>query len=424
MTVAPIDRRNMYKVANHKMNSLSELDRLVISCVEPGGNWTSIPEDVPSKRLEQIREMARTRGMVRTSYYGRLRYDQPSYTISTLLNRPGNGTNIHPWEDRTISSREAARLQSFPDSFVFHGSEAAVRTQIGNAVPPLVGYAIGKSLLESSRDEVYFCDLFAGAGGLSYGLELAGLKGVAASELNSSAAKTYAENHSPETVMLEGDVRDMEIQRRLADLIKKKRCAGKLAFVGGPPCQGFSTAGHRNEKDKRNELVNVYLQMVKDMLPDYVVMENVHGILSMSKGEVVKNIYSSLANLGYTIAEKPWIVHAEEYGAPQMRKRVIVVAALNKKLMPKKPLPLFERCMGRREVPGSRGASMLPYPVTAGEALINIPPLCEVNHKYFPASASIDRSYSAWCRGEISLEEFFLRRTSDEASRAASQAFL
>ena len=127
------DGSKKIEIPQHQMPSLSELDKLMISYVEPGGNWTSIPETVPSKRLNQIREMARTRGMVRTTYYSRLRYNQPAYTISTYFNRPGNGANIHPWEDRTLSSREAARLQSFPDCFVFEGSDAAVRTQIGSA---------------------------------------------------------------------------------------------------------------------------------------------------------------------------------------------------------------------------------------------------------------------------------------------------
>ena len=158
------------EIPQHQLPSLSELDKLMISYVEPGGNWTSIPETVPSKRLNQIREMARIRGMVRTTYYSRLRYNQPAYTISTYFNRPGNGANIHPWEDRTLSSREAARLQSFPDCFVFEGSDAAVRTQIGNAVPPLLGYAVGKAIKKKVGMPLKFCDMFAGAGGLSYGM--------------------------------------------------------------------------------------------------------------------------------------------------------------------------------------------------------------------------------------------------------------
>ena len=67
----------------HTIPTLSNLDKQMISYVEPGGNWTSIPETVPSKRLEQIRQMSRERGMVRTTYYSRFKFSQPSYTIST-----------------------------------------------------------------------------------------------------------------------------------------------------------------------------------------------------------------------------------------------------------------------------------------------------------------------------------------------------
>jgi Alw26I/Eco31I/Esp3I family type II restriction m6 adenine DNA methyltransferase len=203
------------EIPQHQMPSLSKLDKLMISYVEPGGNWTSIPESVPSKRLDQIRAMAKTRGMVRTTYYSRLRYDQPSYTISTYYNRPGNGANIHPWEDRTLSAREAARLQSFPDSFIFKGNEAAVRTQIGNAVPPLLGYAIAKAIEKKIGERTLFCDVFAGAGGLSFGMELAGFRGIAALELNKSAAETYAANHANTIKTIVGDINDEDIQKDL-----------------------------------------------------------------------------------------------------------------------------------------------------------------------------------------------------------------
>ena len=80
---------------NHYVSGLSDLDREIIKHVPIGGNWQDIPESVPSKRLEQIREMSRERGVVRTTYYGRLRPDQPSYTIATYYNRPGKIGRAH-----------------------------------------------------------------------------------------------------------------------------------------------------------------------------------------------------------------------------------------------------------------------------------------------------------------------------------------
>lgn len=400
------------EVDHHTMPSLSKLDRVMIGYVAPGGNWTSIPDTVPSKRLEQIRQMANTRGMVRTTYYSRLRYDRPSYTISTYFNRPGNGANIHPWENRTLSCREAARLQSFPDSFVFEGTEAAVRTQIGNAVPPLLGYAIGKAIMKKMGDHIVFCDIFAGAGGLSYGLELAGFTGAAALELNPSAAGTFARNHSEAIKTIVGDIQDAHVRDDLTKAVASQIGAGQLwVLVGGPPCQGFSTAGYRDENDVRNKLVDTYLALIAKLQPTVVVMENVPGILSMSKGQVIKGVYESLGKLGYHCTSQPWVVDAERYGVPQMRKRVIIVAAQEAAYLPDFPEPIFSKCLGRREPIQKDQVSMMPqrYPITVGEAFAGLPPLMPPN-EYYPNDAAIDSSYSRWCRGEVTTEEFLQTR--------------
>lgn len=401
------------EVANHQMPSLSELDKLMISYVEPGGNWTSIPESVPSKRLEQIRAMARTRGMVRTTYYSRLKYTQPAYTISTYFNRPGNGANIHPWEDRTLSCREAARLQSFPDSFLFLGNEAAIRTQIGNAVPPLLGYAIGQSIASAVGQPVKFCDVFAGAGGLSYGMELAGFKGIAAMELNRDAARTYAANHGPAVKMVVGDINDNQAQELFSAAVEGSVSPNEpWVMVGGPPCQGFSTAGYRNENDSRSKLVESYLSLIKKLHPPIVVMENVPGMLSMKGGRVIEGVYSSLHELGYHLPTSPWILDAERYGVPQMRRRVILIAVKEEKYLPSPPAPRFQKCLGRREADAGQAAcSKQRYPVTVGEAFLGLPSLMPVN-PYFPKDAVIDTSYSRWCKGELSTEAFLALRSS------------
>ena len=81
-----------------------------------------------------------------TDVMGRLWWDRPSFTIRTEFYKPEKGRYLHPSEDRPITHREAARLQSFPDSFVFEGTKIEVARQIGNAVPPLLGKAIALHL--------------------------------------------------------------------------------------------------------------------------------------------------------------------------------------------------------------------------------------------------------------------------------------
>lgn len=77
---------------------------------------------------------------VHSGSYGRLVWDEPAATITTRFDTPAGGRFIHPEEDRTLSPREAARIQSFPDDFIFTGARREISRQIGNAVPPKVSY--------------------------------------------------------------------------------------------------------------------------------------------------------------------------------------------------------------------------------------------------------------------------------------------
>lgn len=389
-------------VNNHSLPQLSATDLLMIKHVKQGGNWMDIPESIPSQRLQQIREMSKVRGIVRTTYYGRLKPHQPAYTIATYYNRPGNGTNIHPWEHRTISSREAARLQSFPDSFIFQGTEGSIRKQIGNAVPPLMAYAIGKQLGKQT-----FVDLFAGAGGLSYGLELAGLECIAAQEIDKTFLSTFKENHNPKALMFVGDITDENVQNELINGVKSKLKGKQLGLLaGGPPCQGFSHAGWRKADDHRNSLVSYFLKMIEVIKPKNVLIENVEGLLSMDDGNVLKGILKVLEELGYDHYPTPFVLNAEEYGVPQMRRRVVIIATQKGNELPLPPVKVFDKCLGRRETELNRLKPVLSYPVTVGEAFWDLPNLAEIISEYLPDTGNLDRSYSRWCRGEISAEEF------------------
>ena len=124
---------------NHVCAKLSELDLEMVRSIPQGGNWQNIPLSV-ARKSERVMKIRKNGG--RTTYYGRLNPNLPSYTVNTYFNRPGNGTFIHPHQARLISFREAARLQSFPDSYRFFGSNTSIYKQIGNAVPPLLYKAV------------------------------------------------------------------------------------------------------------------------------------------------------------------------------------------------------------------------------------------------------------------------------------------
>lgn len=355
------------KIANHYTSRLSKLDLMMIEAVPPGGNWKNIPESIPSKRLEQIRiSFAAGKGS-RSTYYGRLKQDAPSYTINTYFNRPGNGCHIHydyeGGQHRVISQREAARLQSFPDNFVFCGCRTAVNEQIGNAVPPLLSYQIALHLGSPGL----FVDLFGGAGGLALGFAYAGWQPVIANDVMASALETYANNIDKSVVL--GDIRSEEVSSQIvsaAQAAKKANPNLKLFVLGGPPCQGFSTAGKaRTMSDERNSLFQNYRQIVEAIKPDGFVFENVMGLLNMEKGRVFNLVYTTLSSI--TDKLSIWKLDAENYGVPQRRKRLILVGRMGES----QDIPPPPRiCASTGET-----LSVLPAPITVLEALSDLPPL-------------------------------------------------
>ncbi|MBV8158175.1 MAG: DNA cytosine methyltransferase [Dyella sp.] len=306
-------------IPNHVAPRLSELDMRMVVSVPEGGNWKDIPESIPSKRLEQIRESFKRGEGSRSTYYGRLRRHDPSYTISTYFSRPGNGCHIHYEQDRVLSAREAARLQSFPDSFEFVGSQTAVNTQIGNAVPPLLAYQIAKTLGPPG----VFIDLFAGAGGMGLGFKWAGWKPIIANDIQPTYLATYARNVHDNVLV--GSIAHQEVFETLVTAALNAKQTGVPFWVlGGPPCQGFSTAGNqRSMEDPRNQLAWDYVRFLSLVQPDGFVFENVTGLLNMEGGRVFSAVKEAFSTVMPTVLSA--VLTADAFGIPQRRKRVILI---------------------------------------------------------------------------------------------------
>ncbi|MFO0774969.1 MAG: DNA cytosine methyltransferase [Nitrospiraceae bacterium] len=113
-------------------------------CVPEGGNRF----DLQKKRPDLTPKCWIRKKSGGTDLFGRLWEDRPAFTIRTEFFKPEKGRYLHPSQDRPITHREAARLQSFPDSFTFTGTKIEIAKQIGNAVPPLLGKKIGEALLD------------------------------------------------------------------------------------------------------------------------------------------------------------------------------------------------------------------------------------------------------------------------------------
>jgi DNA (cytosine-5)-methyltransferase 1 len=152
---------------------------------------------------------------------------------------------------------------------------------------------------------------------MSLGARMAGVSVTVAVELDPHAHATYALNH-PDTLVLRADV------DRIFDLALPKG-DGPLVLFGGPPCQGFSTSNQRTrgEANEKNWLYRAFVRLVDRVAPDWIVFENVRGILETEGGMFAANVEADLAALGYSVSSG--LLNAADFGVPQVRSRFFIV---------------------------------------------------------------------------------------------------
>jgi len=204
-------------------------------------------------------------------------------------------------------------------------------------------------------------DLFSGCGGLTEGLKQAGFRVLGAVEINKVAAETYRLNHLSVHLWRRNIIRVSvpEVMRTLA--LKP----GKLDLLAGcPPCQGFSTLrtlnGSRSIEDDRNDLVLQLRRFVKGLRPKTIMLENVPALADDHR---MKTLVAELKSLGYLADYK--ICDAADYGVPQRRKRVILLAGIGAK-------PRFaSKSRTRKTVRDAIGS--LPPPGDSGDPIHDLP---------------------------------------------------
>lgn len=330
----------------------------------PEGGMLPPPDEIPAELRRQNFG----------STYKRLHRDRPALTIV-----PGNNAlPVHPVLDRSLTPREAARIQTFPDDYVFEGDRRRQCILVGNAVPPALGKVLADSIwtrilpfkgeaakissvglkprlavseraavrhAEPDKDALGFVDLFSGAGGFKLGFTNAGLRPLLCADFNAKVAKTHEQNY-PKVPFVHGDLSLPEVQDEVV------ATAGERPFivVGGPPCQGFSvfgrrrmaaSQGHDPREDPRNRLVFSYVDTVAKLQPEWVVIENVAGFASLDNGSFVERVVEELAAIGYTTAEHR-ILDAANYGVPQRRRRFILIANKSGLVIPWPKRKFFE----------------------------------------------------------------------------------
>ncbi len=205
-------------------------------------------------------------------------------------------------------------------------------------------------------------DLFAGAGGLTAGLRLAGFRVCAAVELDRRAAATFRANH-PRIHLEPSDIRRVKCAQLMRTLGLKK---GELDLLAGcPPCQGFSRLPTRNGealRDDRNDLVFEFVRFVRAFLPKAIMFENVPGLM---RNERFHEVERQLRALGYSVDAN--VLDAANYGVPQRRRRLIVLGGRGRRR-----LSLAEPCYEHRTV--REAFAVLPAgPGTSGDAIHDLP---------------------------------------------------
>ena len=175
-------------------------------------------------------------------------------------------------------------------------------------------------------------DLYSGAGGTGLAFSKAGFRILGAVEINRNAALTYEKNLGVKVRQI--DIRNLSPTDFRKSLKLKRRQLDVL--VGCPPCQGFSRLRNRNrdgKDDARNDLVIRYLEYVSEFMPKYALFENVPGLIHTGLGrEFYNKLRAGLIDLGYSLVEKE--EEAADYGVPQRRRRVILIAGRDGKRPP------------------------------------------------------------------------------------------
>ena len=193
-------------------------------------------------------------------------------------------------------------------------------------------------------------DLFAGAGGLSLGLEQAGFDVLAAVEIDPIHACVYKFNF-PNCEVIAQPLENVNAAtiRKAAGLSS----TSKIDLVaGGAPCQGFSLIGQRALQDPRNKLVKEYIRVVQELRPRYCLFENVKGLTVGKHKKFLDELVKELQSIGYDVL-MPWeVLNAKHYGVPQNRERLFLMGCRTGESLPSYPEPDIDKYVTCEEALG------------------------------------------------------------------------
>lgn len=261
----------------------------------------------------------------------RLDPNKPSLTVTGFI----FNKFVHPYENRFITVREAARLQGFPDDFSFWGSLTSTQQQVGNAVPVPFAKAIFRQILNfaiennlTTNNALTALSLFCGAGGLDIGAYLANtsdykIDTLVAIDLWEDACNSLKSYNKIKTNVVKQDISEIS-NPSLFWTNNTTFKSGPDLIYGGPPCQAFSQAGKQKAlEDERGVLVFQFLRFIKELKPKFFIMENVANLQNINKGKLYRDILCEMSEIGYNVSSG--VLCAADYGVPQLRKRMIFI---------------------------------------------------------------------------------------------------
>lgn len=232
--------------------------------------------------------------------------------------------------------------------------------------PTIGGKLMFKRILvrhrRSQEKDFRILDLFSGAGGFSYGMEMnPHFKTAVALDMNETALQTFGAN-MPEAKTVCGDITDEAVKRRVIALSREEKVN---MIIGGPPCQGFSLKGKKmGLEDPRNFLFREYLNIVSSLQPEVFVIENVKALLSTSSGWFRRQIEREIVKLGYHVTAG--VLTASDFGVPQVRQRAIFICSRDRKIS--LPIRTSEKATTVRDaisdlayLNSGEGAAVSPY---------------------------------------------------------------
>ena len=295
----------------------------------------------------------------------RLDPDKPSLTVTGYI----FNKFVHPYQDRFITVREAARLQGLPDDLQLQGTLTSSQLQVGNAVPVPLAKAVFQQLLKQANllgfenRSLTALSLFSGAGGMDIGADLTqGIETKVAVDNWGDACATLKGYFGDRIQVIEQDISHITDPLSFWQNVSGEINKPDIIF-GGPPCQAFSQAGkQRGLQDKNGGMIYEFLRFIECLQPNFFVMENVSNLKGLGGGKLYQEIWENMINLGYNVSSG--VLLAADFGTPQLRKRLFFIGCRKDIGSIDLPLPTHS--------PKFELFGLLPY-LTVQEAFANLP---------------------------------------------------